>query len=173
MKIHPNEEENQKVLDASGKSSNSVHDPCAVSGTAVVSVAPSAVSRQKKKKSNVAILPRGVHPRDADASAPDRGERSGLTQTAANQESIMQLIKELTKHVSDDFKVTTVPLPGVLLRAHRHIKDVDALKLLIAFLMIVKNSSDFIDGKVVKHILSKELAGLDVNADDHIVAVLT
>lgn len=84
----------------------------------------------------------------------------------------MPLIKALTKNVSDDFKLTTVPLPEVLLRDHRHTTNADSFKVFIAVLMIAKNSSDFIGGKVVKHILSKELAGVDINAEDRVTPLV-
>ena len=95
-----------------------------------------------------------------------------MRQTPANQKSIMSLVKALTKNVSDDFKLTTDPLPGVVLGDHRHTTSADSFKVFIAVLMITKNSGDFIGGKVVKHILSKELAGVDINAEDRVTAVV-
>ena len=74
-KTHPNKEENQKVLDAGGKSSNSVHGQCAgIAPTTDIALsieisseqtkeAPSAASRQEKKKSSAAVaFPHDVPP---------------------------------------------------------------------------------------------------------------
>ena len=88
-----------------------------------------------------------------------------------NQKSIMSLIKALTKNVSDDCKLTTDPLPGVVLGDHKHTMSPDSFKVFIAVLMIAKNSSDFVGGKVVKHILSKELGGVDIHAEDRVTTV--
>ena len=109
-----------------------------------VKEAPSAADQRKKKKKSAATLPRAVD------VPPGLG----------------YLIKELTKSVPDDFRVT-VPvsaLPEGLLRNHGRVKDADGLRLLIALLMIVKNSRDSTGGKVLRRVLSKELAGLDVRS---------
>ena len=82
------------------------------------------------------------------------------------------MIEALTKNVPDDFKLTADPLPGVVLGDHKHTMSPDSFKVFIAVLMIAKNSSDFIGGKVVKHILSKELGGVDINAEDRVKTVV-
>ena len=111
--------------------------------------APPSASQQKKKKSSVAVIvPRGVPPR------------------------LGPWIKKLTEGIPEDFKVTGGAPPAALRRDHGHVKDADGLKILTAFLMIVKNSSSSTGGKVLTRILSKELAGLNHHADDHVAAAL-
>ena len=103
---------------------------------------PTPKKKNKKKTVSTVILPRGVPP------------------------GLGYLIKELTEGVPDDFRVT-VPvsaLPEGLLPDHGHVEDADGLRLLIAFLMIVKNSSDSTGGKVLRRILSEELAGVNVRS---------
>ena len=103
---------------------------------------PTPKKKNKKKTVSTVILPRGVSP------------------------GLGYLIKELTKGVPDDFRVT-VPvsaLPEGLLPDHGHVEDADGLRLLIAFLMIVKNSFDSTGGKVLRRILSEELAGVNVRS---------
>ena len=103
---------------------------------------PTPKKKNNKKTTSAATLPRGVPP------------------------GLGYLIKELTKSVPDDFRVT-VPvsaLPEGLLPDHGHVEDADGLRLLIAFLMIVKNSRDSTGGKVLRRVLSKELAGVKVHS---------
>ena len=103
---------------------------------------PTPKKKNKKKTMSAITLPRGVPP------------------------GLGYLIKELTKSIPDDFRVT-VPvsaLPEGLLTDHGHVKDADGLRLLIAFLMIVKNSTDSTGGKVLRRVLSKELAGVKVRS---------
>ena len=116
-----------------------------------VKEAPSAADQQKKKKMSVST-PSGL---------PDQQKKKKMSVNTRLPPRVGYLIGNLTKSVPDDFRLTvSAPLPEDL----GLVEDADGLRLLIAFLMIVKNSGDSTGGRVLALVLKEELNGVSVNS---------